>query len=141
MFCCGSQREKEDIESLFRQEKQQSIRKASREQVEELSRHAQSTAGGGGGGIPPVWPFHGESTSEETSFNLFKFPTHSNRYGRLFETDLEKFKQLKHLDLLISFANITRVSRQIINIFSLKNSHFRGRFLDSFSQYFECLVK
>lgn len=101
-------REKEDIERLFRQERQQSIRKVTKEQLEELSRHAQSTTGTGGGGIAPVWPFHGESSEEETFFNLFKFSTHSNRYGRLFETDLKKFKQLKNLDLQISFANITR---------------------------------
>ncbi|EXB22118.1 Sucrose-binding protein [Morus notabilis] len=94
-------RDRDEIERLFGQQKRGGITKASREQVEELSRHAE---GGGGGG--PIWPFKGETKGP---FNLFrKHPVSSNRYGSLFEANTEDCKDLEDLNLMISFANITK---------------------------------
>ncbi|PON55226.1 Bicupin, oxalate decarboxylase/oxidase [Parasponia andersonii] len=96
-------RDRDEIERLFRQQKRGSIVKASRQQVQELSRHAEGGRGGGG----TIWPFGGDTGGP---FNLFRNrrPTHSNRFGSLFEADPSEYKQLEHLNLMISFANITK---------------------------------
>ncbi|XVE73094.1 hypothetical protein DITRI_Ditri11bG0090100 [Diplodiscus trichospermus] len=58
-----------------------------------------------GGGA--IWPFEGVSKG---AFILFRKrrPSHSNKYGQLFEVDGDEFKQLKDLDLRVSYANITK---------------------------------
>ncbi|XP_062112535.1 vicilin Cor a 11.0101-like [Humulus lupulus] len=94
-------RERDELERLFRQQKRGSIVKASRQQVQELSRHAE-----GGGGT--VWPF-GQETRSSGPFNLFrKHATQSNRFGRLYEANPSDHKQLQDLDVMITFANITQ---------------------------------
>lgn len=103
--------EKGELEKLFRQQRRGSIVRASKQQIEKLS-HASSH------GREGFWPFHGDqpstpfSTSSKTGpFNLFKkHPSQSNQHGRLFEADSDDYEQLKHLDLRVSFANITRGS-------------------------------
>lgn len=103
--------EKDELEKLFRQQRQGSIVRASKQQIEKLS-HASSH------GREGFWPFHGDqpstpfSTRSKTGpFNLFKkHPSQSNQHGRLFEADSDDYEQLKDLDLRVSFANITRGS-------------------------------
>ncbi|KAL5561715.1 hypothetical protein UlMin_031462 [Ulmus minor] len=92
-------RESDEIERLFRQQKRGSIVQASREQVQELSRQAQKSSAG-------FWPFRDESRGPINLFNTK--PTQSNRYGTLHEADPNEHKQLQDLELLISFANITK---------------------------------
>ncbi|CAI0448860.1 unnamed protein product [Linum tenue] len=88
--------DRESLQRIF-QQKEGTIIKASREQIRAL------THGEEGGGI---WPFGGESSGP---FNLLhRRPTHKNNYGQLFEADPNEFEQLDDLDLMISFANITR---------------------------------
>lgn len=102
--------ERDELQRLFGQQRQGSIMKASREQIEKMSHSSRSSEG--------LWPFHGDqpstpfSTSSKSGpFNLLrKRPSQSNRHGRLFEADSSDYKQLEELDLQISFANITRGS-------------------------------
>ncbi|KAL6208638.1 hypothetical protein ACLB2K_019585 [Fragaria x ananassa] len=102
--------ERDELQRLFGQQRQGSIMKASREQIEKMSHSSRSSEG--------LWPFHGDqpstpfSTSSKSGpFNLLrKRPSQSNRHGRLFEADSNDYKQLEELDLQISFANITRGS-------------------------------
>ncbi|XP_030493178.2 vicilin Cor a 11.0101-like [Cannabis sativa] len=94
-------RERDELERLFRQQKRGSIVKASRQQVQELSRHAQGSGG-------TIWPF-GPETRSSGPFNLFRDHTaQSNRYGRLYEANPSDHKSLQDLNLMISFANITK---------------------------------
>ncbi|KAL8138926.1 hypothetical protein V2J09_004927, partial [Rumex salicifolius] len=55
------------------------------------------------------WPFGGGGARTSNGpFNLFRQrPTHSNEFGKLIEVDSDDFKQLRDLDLRVSFANIT----------------------------------
>ncbi|XP_062024244.1 vicilin Jug r 6.0101-like [Rosa rugosa] len=100
--------ERDELERLFGQQRQGSIMKASREQIEKMSHSTRGREG--------FWPFHGDepfstSSSKSGPFNLFKKrPSQSNRHGRLFEADSNDYKQLEELDLQITFANITRGS-------------------------------
>lgn len=72
--------------------------RGSKEQIRALS---QSEEG------PSIWPFAGESRS---SFNLFKKrPSQSNNYGKLFEVDYNDFRPLEDLDIMVSYANMTKV--------------------------------
>jgi hypothetical protein len=58
-------------------------------------------------GPPRIWPFGGESSGP---LNLFhKHPSLSNQFGRLYEAHPDDHKQLQDLDLMVSFANITKV--------------------------------
>lgn len=70
--------------------------RTTKEQVRELSHKGISI---------PIWPFHGESGS----FDLFKKrPSQSNQFGKLYEVDARDYKELEDLDLMVSFANITK---------------------------------
>ncbi|KAH7517239.1 hypothetical protein FEM48_Zijuj09G0041800 [Ziziphus jujuba var. spinosa] len=85
------------LKRLFRQQKLGSIMKVSKEQVQGLSKRGE-----GGSGI---WPFG----SESGSFNLFrKRPSKANKYGHLHEVDSKDYEELQNLNLMISYANITR---------------------------------
>ncbi|EEF37595.1 vicilin Cor a 11.0101 [Ricinus communis] len=89
------------IEQLITQ-KQEAIVKASKEQIQAMTHRDQE------GGT--IWPFGGESSG--APFNLLhKRPVQSNNHGQLFEARPNDHKeQLQDLDLMISFANITRGS-------------------------------
>lgn len=66
---------------------------------------------GGDEELGKYWPFGGETRGSEYSFNIFsKRPSESNEYGQLYEADRDDLKRLKDLDLMVSFANISRVS-------------------------------
>ncbi|XP_050364792.1 vicilin Cor a 11.0101 [Argentina anserina] len=98
---------RDELQRLFGQQRQGSIMKASREQIQKMSHSS--------GGAEKIWPFHGDepfSTSTKSGpFNLFKKrPSQSNQHGHLFEADFNDYKQLEELDIQISFANITRGS-------------------------------
>lgn len=87
------------IQSLFGQQQQGFIIKASEEQIRALSQHEE-------GGI---WPFKGGESSR-AKFNLYEqHPKHANQYGQLYEVDSNQFRQLHDLDLQVSLANITQV--------------------------------
>lgn len=74
--------------------------KASKEQIRSLSEQEEFPA--------RIWPF-GDSSGP---FNLFRRrPSQSNQFGRLYEAHPNDFKQLQDLDLIVSFANITKVSK------------------------------
>ncbi|KAF8013900.1 hypothetical protein BT93_I1687 [Corymbia citriodora subsp. variegata] len=92
------------LERLFGQQQQGAIVKASREQIEALSGREE-------GGL---WPFGGESRrskGSKGSFNLFsKHPSQANQHGQLYIADKDDFKELKDVDVMISFANITQGS-------------------------------
>ena len=85
---------------MFEKQDQGPFLKASKEKIQAMSSHEE-----GGSGI---WPFGGDSKG---AFNLFRKrrPSHSNKYGQLFEVDADEFKPLKDLDLRVSYANITKV--------------------------------
>lgn len=54
-----------------------------------------------------VWPFK----SESKGFNLFnKRASQSNDYGQLFEATFNDYKQLRDMNVAVSFANITKVT-------------------------------
>lgn len=91
---------RDQLEKLFGKQTQGVIIKASKEQIRSMSKHEETT--------PRIWPFGGDSTHP---FNLFhKRPSQSNQFGRLYETDPKECKQLQDLDLMVSFANITKGS-------------------------------
>ncbi|XP_048140828.1 vicilin Cor a 11.0101-like isoform X2 [Rhodamnia argentea] len=84
------------LERLFGQQQQGAIVKASREQIEALSGREE-------GGR---WPF-----GSSRSFNLFdKRPFQANRHGQLYIADREDLRELEDMDVMISFANITKGS-------------------------------
>ncbi|XVF21736.1 hypothetical protein REPUB_Repub12eG0115700 [Reevesia pubescens] len=91
---------RDKLENFFERQDQGPFLKASKEQIEALSKS------GSGGGIWPL-PFGGASKS---AFNLFRRrrPSQSNQYGQLFEAGADEFKPLKDLDLRVSYANITK---------------------------------
>ncbi|KAK4764754.1 hypothetical protein SAY86_025844 [Trapa natans] len=95
---------RDKLERLFNQQQQGPIVKASREQVEALSEHDE-------GGMRR-WPFGGETEgSRSYSFNIFsKRPSESNQYGQLLMAGMSDLKHLKEIDLMVSFANISRGS-------------------------------
>ncbi|OIW11283.1 hypothetical protein TanjilG_28374 [Lupinus angustifolius] len=88
---------REKLERLFQKQEKGGIFKISKEDVESVSK----VKGSG------IWPFGGRSSGP---FNIFKSPIMSNQYGRLFETNLDDHSQLKDLNLILSFANITNGS-------------------------------
>ncbi|KAL8160226.1 hypothetical protein V2J09_001763 [Rumex salicifolius] len=59
------------------------------------------------------WPFGGGGARTSNGpLNLFRQrPTHSNEFRKLIEVDSDDFKQLRDLDLRVSFANITELRR------------------------------
>ncbi|KAJ7972766.1 Vicilin [Quillaja saponaria] len=89
------------LQKLFGQQQKGPIFRISREQVRALSEHAQSTGSG-------LWPF-GESRGPTNLFH--KRPSQSNEFGKLFEASPEDHKELQDLNLVISFANITRATK------------------------------
>lgn len=102
------------LERLFTQQQQGFIVKASKEQIEALSEHAEEGRHWpfGGDEEGKYWPFGGETRgSQSYSFNIFsKRPLESNQYGQLHTADRNDLKHLRDLDLMVSFANISRVS-------------------------------
>lgn len=90
---------RDQIETIFNRQREGAFIEASEEQIQVLSRH--STGGGS-------WPF-GESRGP---FNLLqKQPTHSNRYGELYEADYDDYGKLGRLNLRVSLANISEVCK------------------------------
>ncbi|KAE8009754.1 hypothetical protein FH972_006172 [Carpinus fangiana] len=91
---------REQLEKVFGEQSKGSIVKASREKIMALSKHEE--------GPPRIWPFGGESRGP---INLFhKHPSQSNQFGRLYEAHPDDHRQLQDLDLMVSFANITKGS-------------------------------
>ncbi|CAL0326879.1 unnamed protein product [Lupinus luteus] len=88
---------REKLERLFQKQEKGGIFKISGKDVESVSK----VKGSG------IWPFGRRSSGP---FNIFKSPIMSNQYGRLFETNLDESSQLKDLNLILSFANITNGS-------------------------------
>ncbi|XP_047308055.1 vicilin Jug r 6.0101-like [Impatiens glandulifera] len=93
---------REKIQRLFEKQNQGVIVKASEQQIKAMSQHES------GGGI---WPFGGESKGP---FNLFEkayaSQSKSNQYGQLFEVAADDNKDLRELNVGVSFANITKGS-------------------------------
>ncbi|KAJ3674745.1 hypothetical protein LUZ60_005361 [Juncus effusus] len=85
----------DQIENVIGRQRKGAFIRASQEQIQGLRRHSKE------GGS---WPF-GESRGP---FNLLKKQaTHSNRYGALFEADSKDYRQLQHLNVRVSLANVT----------------------------------
>ena len=77
------------------------IVKVSREQIEELSRHAKSSS-------------RRSVSSESAPFNLrSRKPIYSNNFGNFFEITPEKNPQLKDLDILVNYAEIREVEQKL----------------------------
>jgi len=77
------------------------IVKVSREQIEELSRHAKSSS-------------RRSASSESAPFNLrSREPIYSNEFGNFFEITPEKNPQLQNLDILVNYAEIREVEQKI----------------------------
>lgn len=91
----NNQTPKERLERLFKEQDKGSIFKISRAHVESLSK----VKGG-------IWPFGGQSGGP---FNIFKRPIISNQYGRLFEVIPDDHTELRDLNLILTFLNITKV--------------------------------
>lgn len=90
------------LERVFQQQTKGHFIKASGEQIQALS-------GGQHGEAAGIWPFT-SGESKRPVFNLLnKEPSVCNNYGRLHEADAEDFRQLKDMDIEISYANITQV--------------------------------
>ncbi|XP_004496703.1 provicilin-like [Cicer arietinum] len=98
----------EDIERILLEEPQQRrghrgrqqsqeaevIVKVSREQIEELSKHAESSS-------------RKSISSESEPFNLKRrSPIYSNKFGKFFEITPKKSSQLQDLDILVDYAEI-----------------------------------
>ncbi|CAN1766154.1 Vicilin Cor a 11.0101 [Linum perenne] len=84
--------EKEKIQRIF-QQKEGAILKASREQIKALSHDDEK----------------GDTSDSNSPFNLVsRDPTQGNDYGRLWEAGPDEFEQFRDLNLMVSFANITR---------------------------------
>ena len=76
------------------------IVRVSREQIQELTRHAKSSPRGG-------------TASESGPFNLRnRNPIYSNRFGRHFEVTPDRNPQLQHLDIFLSCVEINEVIKQ-----------------------------
>ncbi|OWM74728.1 sucrose-binding protein [Punica granatum] len=105
---------RDKLERMFRQQQQGAIVKASKEQIEAMSQADEEGSHwpfGGDEELGRLWPTRGSRGSHSYSFNIFnKRPSESNQYGQLYEVDQDDFKHLKDLDLMVSFANITRGS-------------------------------
>lgn len=98
---------RDKLERLFGQQNQGAFIKASEEQIRAMS-HQEEEGG--------VWPFK----SESKGFNLFnKRASQSNDYGQLFEATFNDYKQLRDMNVAVSFANITKGSMHTL----LYNSH------------------
>jgi hypothetical protein len=77
------------------------IVKVSREQIEELSRHAKSSS-------------RRSASSESAPFNLrSREPIYSNEFGNFFEITPEKNPQLQDLDILVNYAEIREVEQKV----------------------------
>ncbi|XP_058110929.1 vicilin Cor a 11.0101-like [Magnolia sinica] len=95
---------RERLERLFGQQRKGGIIRASQEQIRAIEKHASSYKGS------RKWPF-GESMGP---FNLLdKKPTHSNNYGELYEANADDYKQLRDIDVQVSYANISRGGMQL----------------------------
>ncbi|MQM19337.1 hypothetical protein Taro_052339 [Colocasia esculenta] len=87
---------RETVERMFGRQTKGAIVRASQEQVRAMSR---------GGSSEGERRTFGESTKP---FNLLsKRPTHSSRYGQLYEATAEDCRELRDLDVQVSFANIS----------------------------------
>ncbi|XP_042055786.1 vicilin Cor a 11.0101-like [Salvia splendens] len=86
----------ERVKRLFGQQRQGAIIKASSEQIRSMSQHQE-------GGI---WPFGGESKGTHNIYD--KRPIYNNNYGQYYEVDSSQFRQLRDLDIAISFSNISQ---------------------------------
>ncbi|CAN1233185.1 Vicilin Cor a 11.0101 [Linum perenne] len=90
--------DRERLQRIF-QNQEGVIMKASREQIQALSHGDEA-------GRCHGWLHSGESSNP---FSLLrKRPTLSNNYGQLFDVDPNEFEQLRDLNLMITFANITQ---------------------------------
>lgn len=81
--------------------------KVSREQIEQISRHAKSSS-------------RKSVSSESEPFNLrSRSPIYSNKFGKFYEITPEKSPQLQDLDVFLSCAEIKEVRKPFICIFCL----------------------
>jgi hypothetical protein len=98
---------REELEKVFGEQSKGSIVKASREKIMALSKHEEAP--------PRIWPFGGESSGP---INLLRtHPSQSNQFGRLYEAHPDDHRQLQDLDLMVSFANITKVIQILLFFF------------------------
>ncbi|KAG6429138.1 hypothetical protein SASPL_107178 [Salvia splendens] len=86
----------ERVKRLFGQQRQGAIIKASSEQIRSMSQHQE-------GGI---WPFGGESKGTHNIYD--KRPIYNNKYGQYYEVESSQFRQLRDLDIAISFSNMSQ---------------------------------
>ncbi|KMT10201.1 hypothetical protein BVRB_5g119620 [Beta vulgaris subsp. vulgaris] len=88
------------VKRIFSQQHEGAIIRASEEQIRALT-HEKSGH----------WPFGGKGSKESGPFNLLKqSPRESNEFGTLFEVDSNDYRQLRDLNIALSFANITQGS-------------------------------
>ncbi|CAM8927997.1 unnamed protein product [Rhodiola kirilowii] len=92
---------REQLQKLFGQQRQGVIIKASKEKIQSLSKEHEESG---------VWPFRGTTESKgRRPLNLFEQkPTSSNEFGQLFEACPEEFRQLRDINVAVSFTNITQ---------------------------------
>lgn len=86
----------ERVKRLFGQQTQGAIIKASSEQIRSMSQHQE-------GGI---WPFGGESKGTHNIYD--QRPIYNNKYGQYYEVEPSQFRQLRDLDVAISFSNMSQ---------------------------------
>ncbi|XP_047960314.1 vicilin Cor a 11.0101 [Salvia hispanica] len=84
------------VKRLFGQQRQGAIIKASSEQIRSMSQHQE-------GGI---WPFGGESKGTHNIYD--QRPIYNNKYGQYYEVESSQFRQLRDLDIAISFSNMSQ---------------------------------
>lgn len=95
--------DREKIEKLFEKQKEGPFLKATSKQLSGIGREGSTST---------HWPFG--SGSVDSPFNLHeKSPASFNGYGQLREVDRNEYRQLKDLDVMVSFLNLTMVIRSI----------------------------
>ncbi|KMZ71682.1 Vicilin [Zostera marina] len=89
--------DREKIEKLFEKQKEGPFLKATSKQLSGIGREGSTST---------HWPFG--SGSVDSPFNLHeKSPASFNGYGQLREVDRNEYRQLKDLDVMVSFLNLT----------------------------------
>ncbi|KAF5181876.1 Conglutin beta, partial [Thalictrum thalictroides] len=94
--------DKEELDSLFRQQRSGEIVQVSQEQIKALSRDASSSQQGS-----PKWSKHGSQSWRPVNL-LDQRATHSNEYGELYDVTPNEYPQLQDLDVAVSYHNISK---------------------------------
>uniref|UniRef100_A0A803MFJ7 Cupin type-1 domain-containing protein n=1 Tax=Chenopodium quinoa TaxID=63459 RepID=A0A803MFJ7_CHEQI len=90
----------DSLKRIFSQQREGAIIRASEEQIKALTHEKGSH-----------WPFGGKGSRDSAPFHLLRQnPRESNDFGSLFEVDSNDYRQLRDLNVAVSFANITQGS-------------------------------